>query len=179
MQRSVFLVILGVLLFTGCRSYGGFDSRDELYTQLQRASAEFERELLEAQRLSDELAERALAHPEYERISQDLGTIIALHEAMLAENRSTIEELSENSPYRSLARAYGAVISDQDVLRRMLQQTTEVIDGAAELDVTPRPIVSPYSVVPVFYHRAAAVDIRSAYSENGDKVATSDELEAE
>lgn len=159
MKHSLIKVLGLVLLvgsMAGCRTYGGYGSEEALYRQMQRASAEFSQEL-EQMRLERPALEQQLgARPDGPRLTDHLNATMSLHEELIERHSNMIEELGEGSSHRTLRRAYGAMITDHELVRgsyRRARQTATRGDSADTTDV----MRMPYQVVPTFYHRASAV----------------------
>lgn len=157
MQRltSIFVTVVLVGVLTGCRTYGGYGSEEALYRQLQRASEEFSQDLERMKQGRGQLEQRAAATADGERVAGNLSSILELHEALDIRHREVVERLSPSSSHRTLSRAYGAMISDQEMVRGMYRRVQNVLAGRAAADSLRRTDV-PYSVLPAFYRRAGA-----------------------
>lgn len=151
-----FLLTLLVLV-SGCRSYGGYGSAEETRQQIQRIVDRFEEELSRARA---DLRTLEAAADRYADLSTPAGgyaRVVEGHEAVLDAQRDVAARMAEESDYRTLRRAYDAMVVQQRLVRRLYQ---EVLRSAYEVaDVDPTPDVGRlYSVVPPYYARAGAPD---------------------
>ena len=159
------LPVLGValgffLLVTGCRTYGdsGYESGPKMYRQMQEAPGQGEEDRAGAQ--ADRRRWRAAADTGAgldPRVGGSRGALTR-HEEVLDKHRTYVESLSASSSYRSLHRAYGAMTTDERVLRTIYNRTIRRVYAAVhgtEVDEGDGPAESTYFTEPVEYRRAA------------------------
>lgn len=133
LTKSMLLVLLlGTIV--GCRTYGGYGSEEALYRQIQRATEEFAQEFEQMRQAQPDLEAQLRSVSGSEQMTVTLGTAISLHGRLLEEHREMVENLSESSSHRALSRAYGAIISDQQVVRRLYRRAQEQSNPAGMRD---------------------------------------------
>lgn len=155
MTKSVVLVLLLGTMF-GCRSYGGYGSEEALYRQIQRATDEFAHEFEQMQQEQPDLEAHLTSNGSSAQITVSLGTALSLHGSLIEEHRELVESLSEGSSHRALSRAYGAIISDQQVVRRLYRRAREAAATGAEDHRAERHITPPASVMPTYYRNTTS-----------------------
>lgn len=145
-----------IALMAGCRMYPGAETEQVLFAQTAAMVDQFEQDLVDARttfgRLTASGAEDVSAHE----------WVLTLHEEVLATHRERLEMLSSSTSYRTLNRAFGAMMSEQKSVEILYQ---EAISGSSDSDNTMMAVAgSPgtlYAIYPVAY-RAAESDERQA-----------------
>lgn len=152
----VTLILLLLFVVAGCRTYGDhYGNEEALLANILEANERFGEELARAQ---GELAalESVEAFGDY---AARYAAVAQVHEAILAEHRDLAEEAKEHDDnYRFLHRLYGAIISDQQIVKDRYGELVSAMARAAARDTTARapvPDQSRYQVAPAFYERIA------------------------
>lgn len=152
-------LLAAAALLGACRTYGGYGSEEATYEQIQRVVERFGKDLSRA-RGDLEALERASAQgPVLEALAGHFARLVAAHEAVLETHRRTASELSPSSTYRSLSRSYGAMVTQQRLMRRQYQDLLRhVYEGHAPDTVVTAAERRPYALVPPYYVRSANAD---------------------
>lgn len=144
-----------LLVLTGCRTYGGYGTEDELVNQVAEVVSQFEGDLERAQseqlRISREAAGRAVL----ESLAADHAEAVAMHAELLDQQRAYAEALvSEGGSYRVLNRALGALYQEQELVydryERLFEEALVVVAG---FQTNEPPFSSRWYVVPPQYDR--------------------------
>jgi len=159
MHHSVYTLaaaaMLAALAVSGCRTYGGYGSESANYEQMQRAVGILEEELGRARADLSAAQAAAASNPEAEVLATNFGEIVDVHARIVDEQKELLDGLSEDSDYRELSRAFGAINSQKQAIQerydRFLRGAYVAFADTAEADVG-----RPYSSVPPFYNRVAA-----------------------
>ena len=158
--QSRFLRVLTLLLLiaavTGCRTYGGYGTEEEIQQQIGDAVDEFEQDLA---RSEADLAVLQRAADE----QSDLSSMVArfesnleMHRKLLTSHRNIAQNLEGSSSYRNLHRGYGTITTEQRMMRstynRTIRHVQAVVTGQP-VDAEPLTNESFYYVEPVHYRR--------------------------
>ena len=130
--RTLFLLPLAVLLvLTGCRTYGdsGYEAGPKMYQQMQQAVRQSENDLNRAkanlQALQQAVDTNTALQPMLERFREN----VQRHKRIVADHRRMVDNLSASSDYRTLHRSYGAIATDERVIRKVYDRTVRRIDA--------------------------------------------------
>ena len=150
---SLFLLIAVV---TGCRTYGGYGTEEELQEQIGEAVDEFEQNLARSEAdlavLQRAAGEQSDLSPLVERFQSNLEK----HRELLASHRSIAQDLKGSSSYRNLHRGYGTITTEQRMMRDTYNRTVRHIRAEVTgepVEAEPLPNESFYYVEPVYYSR--------------------------
>ncbi|MEX0746628.1 MAG: hypothetical protein WD275_01425 [Rhodothermales bacterium] len=149
------VLMLASLAVTGCRTYGGYGTERATYQQMERAAGFFDEELGRAR--ADLHAARAAAgaNPHAAELASKFEAIVEEHARIVEEQKELLAGLSEESGYRELSRASGAIDTQQQAIRdqyeRLLQSGYLALAGT-----TTGNLDRPYSSIPPFYNRIAS-----------------------
>lgn len=134
------IALIGLLILGGCRTYGNekYETGPKTYEALQKTMTQLEQELGRAQSDLQRLESAAKAHPELQPMAERYRSYVASHEAALEGHREQAERLSTGSAYRTLHRAYGALVTDQRLLRKQYQRTTQEVWATVRDTAIPR-----------------------------------------
>ncbi len=108
--------VLALFLLTGCRTYGDYGNVEEHREQLVVLVEQFETNLARNQADLRQLAQGSAGVPAMRPYAERMAALVALQEALLLEQRLRLDELVETDDYRDLHRAYGAFITEQQML---------------------------------------------------------------
>lgn len=135
-----FLVCAGVLLLTGCRTYGNekYETGPKTYEALQETVKQLEQELGRAESELRRLESAAEAHPELQPLAERYRSYVESHEAALDGHREQAERLSAGSAYRTLHRVYGATVTDRHLLQKQYRRTTRKVWATVRDTAIPR-----------------------------------------
>ena len=152
--RAAVIAAVAVFCLAGCRNYGSDEAAEATYAQMQKANQVFEEELIRAradlQRLEQASAESGLVGETAEQFSQ----IVRGHEAVLDEHKAIAGDMSGDSDYRALNRAFGAIVAQQRTIRIQYEGLLRHLHEAAQApDTTSKGIERPYAYIPPFYSR--------------------------
>lgn len=161
-NRSVWplpaLLFIGLLLGTGCRTYGneGYDAGPKTYDALRTTIEQFDRERGRAESDLQQLEEAAETEEALRDLANRYHSLVASHEDLLEGYRRDADMLSAESSHRTLQQSYGALVTERRLLHRQYQRTTQKV-WATVRDTTV-PLRSPqlqsrYTVTPVQYPR--------------------------
>ena len=117
--------IIGLVLLTGCRTYGG-DTDDQVEASLRTAALQIAAESLILETESRILAGAAAIHPELMPYSERMQVIVSGYMEMMKKQEKLVEEVTSvedniltnwvgRDRYRGLHRALGAIISERDL----------------------------------------------------------------
>lgn len=149
-------VLTVLVLLAGCRTYGGNGSEEAIYNQIERILDRFEGELSRARGEVSMLEAASSERPDVTAFSAQYMQLVEAHEAILDQHREMAEGLSPRSSYRSLHRAYGAMIAEQALLRQQYQGMLRYVYDAYSADTTGWvERHRPYALIPPYYVRAA------------------------
>jgi hypothetical protein len=154
--RSFTVVLVGMLLLTGCRTYGdeGYESESKIYAALRDGVQQMEQDLGRAQSDLRRLESAAESVDTLKALAARYQALISSHEAVLHKHKEQAEQLSGESAYRSLHRVYGALITDRQLLQDQYERTTRKVWATVQDTTVPRVPVrlrSTYNITPVQY----------------------------
>lgn len=150
------LLVVGLLLVSGCRTYGneGYDTGRKTYDALRTTIEQFDRERERAESDLQQLEEAAETEEALQALADQYHALVASHEDVLERYRREADALSAESSYRTLHQTYGALVTERRLLHRQYQRTTQKI-WAAVRDTTVPPksprLRSRYTITPVQY----------------------------
>ncbi len=167
MYRTRFALVIAVVIFSGCRTYGGYDSEAltaEVIEQLSARAAELAR----------------LAEGEYDLLRQaagqdvELGAYAASYGELIERNRQLAQDLSEKpvpGDYRGIRRAAGAAITEINMLQTGYSRIKGDIARLRGVSVMNSNVADglSYEAVPPYYRRIRldpAVSMRDALGVN-------------
>lgn len=142
-------------MVSGCRTYGGYGTEEAIPRQMQEAVQQFASELNRAQSDLAALSEAAEQNSALASLEARYRDLVAQHEAFLEDHRGLVERFQDGGSYRDLNRNYGAMISEQRLMRTWYTELHVRIQRA----VTGAPVVgqavpkSRYVVNPTYYDR--------------------------
>ncbi len=170
--RSITVVLVGMLLFTGCRTYGdeGYDSQPKTYAALQEGVQQLEQDLGRAQSDLRQLESAAESVDTLESLAARYRALVSTHEAALHEHREQAERLSGESAYRTLHRVYGALTTDRQLLQDQYDRTTRTVWATVRDTTVPHAPVrlrSTYNITPVQYPGSSQPSIPMAEALQG------------
>ena len=169
---SPLVLLAGALMFVGCRTYGdeGYGTEPKTYAALQQTVQQMERELGRAESNLRRLQSAAASADTLEALVDRYRGVVESHASLLEKHRAQADRLTSESAYRTLHRIYGAVITDQRLLRRQYERTTRKV-WATVRDTTlpraPKRLESSYSITPVRYPLPERPDISMAEALRG------------
>ncbi len=158
-------VLLLALVASGCRSYGSYGSREEIYGKIQQATQLFAEELERSRGEQDALQRAAAANPAWAGFAERFAAVVERQEAMVEEHQALAEAASAGGnilfawvgpdSYRRLHSTYGAIISDQQIVRDRYAEVLMDVQQAVGLTIPAQrvPLQSRYQVAPHFYER--------------------------
>lgn len=154
-DRFVLSLALVGLLVSGCRTYGGYDSKPKMYQAMQRSVEAFADELSRAEADFRTLADAAEESDSLQSLVDDYQAALDKHESFLELQRRRVERLSASSDYRSLHRGFGTTVTEQLMVeqkyQRVIRAVRTVVQGPrpesavskAERQYTIRPVNFP------------------------------------
>jgi hypothetical protein len=160
--QCFFGLLMVVVLAGGCRTYGGYGTEAETLEQIRLANASFQEQLARAQ-ADLAVLQRAMAQaPALRPYGAAYQAVLTAHEALLQEHREFLEEAEENAgDYRVLKRTYGAIISEQQIIRDQYAELLGAVGSAARglRDAGDASFERPYYVVPPYYDRVTSTGL--------------------
>ena len=155
-RRSTLLFVLAALLvLSGCRTYGGYDTKAKNYEAMQNAVQAFEEELSRAQAdfqtLEDAASADTLETDTLKALARQFQDHIDEHEELLKVQRERVDRLDADAAYRTLHRAYGAMVTEQRMMEQKYQRVIRTVQAtvqddeveAASADSTRRYMIRP------------------------------------
>lgn len=144
-------LLAALVLLTGCRTYGSYDSTNLTLTEIEAANQLFEGELSRAQAELATLQQAASQNPMLADVAEAYAGAVALHEDMLAQHQAYAEEASEHRRnYRVQHRTFGAISAEQMIVKERYYRALSSGAHAVSLVDAGR-----YQVSPPYYVRAA------------------------
>ncbi len=149
-----FVLLCSLVVVSGCRTYGGYDSEEATYEQIQRSIQLFEEDIRRARSNAAALQEAAGQNPALGGLASHYAIFVEAGEALLDHNRSLAADLSPGSSYRSLHRAHGAIMAQQATARSRFEGLLQTFSEAYAPDTTAGSIAQrPYALIPPYYAR--------------------------
>ncbi|PEN06672.1 hypothetical protein CRI93_08485 [Longimonas halophila] len=151
--------ILGVLalmlLLTGCRTYGGYDTEARTYAQMQQANSQFADDLTRAEGELDALQNAASTNANLEPMAEHYADLVESHRETLETHQALVESLSADTGYRTLSRQYGRLVTEQRMLGQQYRSVTERVYAAVTGNPEPTRMVpeSESYTTPYIYRR--------------------------
>ena len=160
-RNCVLLILAAGLVLGGCRSYGSHGSVETTKQQMQLANDNFEDELLLARANLQRLERRADSLEGITPFINQYALLVEQHDLLLEHHRHEVEDALDSDNYRPLARLYGAIIAEQQVISKRYQNLLTgprmPVDAPRALAAdTVAPEVAPegrYVYFPPFYQR--------------------------
>ncbi|MFP4228581.1 MAG: hypothetical protein ACLFTE_07115 [Salinivenus sp.] len=153
--RSLFFAALAALVvLSGCRTYGGRGTEALTYEEMGVAVEELEADLDQAEMNLRQLRAAVEQEEALSPLADRYQELVQLHESMIAAQQEQVNSLSSDAAYRTLHRAYGAMITDQTLLRTQYTRTLRQVYAATRDTSAPGPEVrdpSTYTITPVDY----------------------------
>ncbi len=152
-----FLVLVGLsalVLLAGCRTYGGRGTEAQTYEEMEAAVNELETDLESAQSDLQQLRAAVEQDSSLVPLADRYNDLVRLHESLISAQRQRVDTLSAEASYRTLHRAYGAMITDQKLLRKQYTRTVRQVYAVVRDTSAPGPKVqspSSYTITPVDY----------------------------
>lgn len=158
-------VLLLALVASGCRTYGGYGSSEETLEKIQQATQRFAEELERSRGEQEALQRAAASDPALAVFAERFAAVVESQEAVVAEQQALAEEASAGGnilfawvgpdTYRRLHKTYGAIITDQQIIRdRYAEVLTDLQQAVgATTPAEQVPLQSRYQVAPQFYER--------------------------
>jgi DNA repair ATPase RecN len=150
------LALFGLTL-SGCRTYGGYDSKPKTYQAMQKAVQTFEEEFDQAETDLRKLETAAVEIDTLQALAVQYRDLIDEHESLLQKQQDRIERLSSSSSYRNLHVAYGATVTEQRMVQQKYQRVTRTVRAVVqEAPVQEARVKSDrrYTVRPIGFPRA-------------------------
>ncbi|MFO8231265.1 MAG: hypothetical protein R6U20_01235 [Longimonas sp.] len=131
-----------MLLVTGCRTYGGYDSEARTHAQMKQANDRFADDLTRAEGELEALQEAVANNEALEPLAERYANLIDRHRETLETHEGIVEALNADTDYRTLHRNYGTLITEQRVMTNHYRMVTErvyatVTDGDVPTRVVP------------------------------------------
>lgn len=161
-------LLLAVFLLAGCRTYGDYNSEALTLDAIGAANASFAEELERARADLATLEQRAGTEPRLAEAAVAFAGVVAAHELLLMDHTLLAEEAADDweDDYRALHRAYGAIVTDAQVIR---DRYAHVLAAAArQVATAPGGEVtnwSRYQVVPPYYEAIRSANYRLSVTE--------------
>ncbi len=138
-----------LLLGSGCRTYGGYDTEEIALKQIEQANRQFAQALEQARADAEALNASLAGHPAWVPAVSAFGHLVAEHAALLEAHRALYARLAEEGgSYLDVSRALGAVVSEQ---RRIQDGYGRILAGLQEAGTVV--VGGVYQAVPPYYHR--------------------------
>ena len=114
-----------MLVLTGCRTYGGYDSETRTYAQMQQANTQFANDLTRAEGELDALQNAASNNADLQPLAERYASTVETHRQTLETHEGIVERLSADTDYRTLNRNYGTLITEQRIVANHYRTITE------------------------------------------------------
>ena len=153
----LYVALVGLLLFSGCRTYGGYDTKPKTYAALQKAVQSFETELTRSKTDLQKLTSAAEDADALRPLSEQFQDLLDEHESLLTKQNDRVERLSEDSSYRNLHAAYGATVTEQRLMKqkyqRVIRTVRTTVQGASAQTSRPKSD-RQYTIRPIGFPEA-------------------------
>lgn len=151
-RSLLFFAVAGLVVLSGCRTYGGYDAGPKTFEAMQRTVRSFEDELDRAEADLQKLEKAAPKADTLQVLGHRFRELVEEHESLLDTQHRRVERLSPDATYRTLHQAYGATITEQRLIRqryqRLITEVRTVVQGS--VDRAPkRTGTRQYTVRPV------------------------------
>ncbi len=165
--KNVSALLVLLIVFSGCRMYGGHGSEEAMYAQIQEALERYEDRADRLQGDYDALNRATSRRPMLVPEAVALAALQTAQQSTLAFHRETAASVGEGSSYRTLSRALGAMITQQQIIEDQYDRIAARILDRTDLDRGPEAL---YSTVPARMARIEGdlqqISIRDALQEN-------------
>lgn len=163
--RGVWGILVLVLLVTGCRTYGAYDAREKTLEEIQQAAERFAEDFERARAERDALQRAAASNSALTPFIERFDAILERQETLVAEQQTLAAEADAGTnplfawvgpdSYRHLHRAYGAMVTDQRIIRDRYRMVLDDLALAQGTMAAPGRIeeLGRYQVAPQFYQR--------------------------
>ena len=154
--RTLPVVLLLVVVAAGCRTYGSYNAEALILEEIVQANRMFAEDLERARGDLAVLEGLEAANVSLEPLVAAYAAVILQQETLLALHQAMAEEAAENDDdYRLLHRTYGAIITDQQLIRDRYSHVLEALQNtlAPEAFQATIPLLSSYQIKPAFYQR--------------------------
>lgn len=148
-------VLALMLLLTGCRTYGGYDTEARTYAQMQQANSQFADDLTRAEGELDALQNAAASNASLQPIAEQYAAFVDEHRETLQTHQGLVESLSADTDYRTLSRQYGRMVTEQRMLAQNYRSLTERVYAVVTGNPEPTRVVpeSESYTTPYIYRR--------------------------
>lgn len=143
--------LVTLLVLSGCRTYGGDGTEAKNFEAMQNAVQSFEDELSRAQADLQTLEEAATSDT-LEALAHRFQDQVHEHEELLETQQERVHRLSPDASYRTLQRAYGATVKEQQMMEQKYQRVVRTVRATVqERDVEAASSASSrrYTITPV------------------------------
>lgn len=126
------IVLIGLMVLGGCRTYGGYGTEAKTYEAMQRSVDSFTNELNRAQaelRTLKDVAEKA---DTLQSFVNEFRALVDEHESLLHAQRQRFQRLTSDSGYRTLHHAYGATVTEQRMMQQKYQRVTQAVQAIVQ-----------------------------------------------
>lgn len=148
-------LLIFLLVCSGCRLYGGYSSEAEAYAQMVKGNEAFAQSLSRAEVTLRTLQEAATAQPMLAPYTEQFYALVQHHTALLERHRAVTATLSASSSYRSLNRALGGFVAEQEQVDEgytaLLGHIQRQMPSGSMAEAFTPSDRSRYQAVPPFY----------------------------
>jgi hypothetical protein len=148
------LLLLAFVALTGCRTYGGYETEEATAAEMKEAVTLFADNLERAQGNLQALNNAASGNPDLQRFKEPYQAMVNVHELALERQREILEEFGPGDSYRGLHRAYGAIVTQQRMIRHryfnLHEQIAYAVRGESP-EAYNMPTRTEYYVSPIWY----------------------------
>jgi len=156
------VLVVALLLLSGCRTYGGYGTEAATYNQMQQANQQYATELERARADLERLESAAASNAALAPLAERFRNAMAEHEERLNQHRSFTESMSADSGYRDLHQAYGTITTD---MRMTNKRYTRIVQRVAAT-VSGEPMDEPYRARSTYF----TAPLEYAQMDNADRV---------
>ena len=155
LNRLLTGALLLLVVLSGCRTYGGYGTTEEIPRQMQQAVQQFADELARAESDVQALSAAVAQNSALEPFESQYRDVIAKHEEFLEHHRAIAEQFQDGGDYRALNRNYGAIISEQRLIETRYNELHARIQRivSGQPDRAVQQLKSRYVVNPSYYGR--------------------------
>lgn len=126
-RSTLLLALAGLLILSGCRTYGGYDSKPKTYAAMQKAVQSFEGDLERAKTDLQKLERAATEVGTLQAQAEEFHSLVGEHESLLETQQDRVERLGPGATYRNLHQAYGATVTEQRLMRQKYQRVIRTV----------------------------------------------------
>jgi len=142
---------MALIVATGCRTYGRYDSEPKTVAEIERINEQFARALSRAEADRAALRSAASEDARLQPLSHEFEAVVADHSRIVAGHETAFAALESGAGYRSASRLLGAIVTDQHSITDRYRSIAQQVRRMTGHDLNPLRDPSTYQQVPPYY----------------------------